>query len=229
MDIQTEVDRGVRGKALCQKFNRYFISTNEPIETSILDACDATPTERFQDAVSIPTGSSGRPEPSPVVIKADITKLIVDVIVNAGNEKGLGCFTPGHRCVDNVIFEAAGPRLRHECRELMSTRRVLDHTPMVTRAYNLPSKYIYHVAGPIVGHKLTQDHIDRLRACYINCIKLAKLNKCKSIAFPCISTGVFSFPPEEAAKIALESVESGITVVFCTYLEKDYQLYLSLI
>lgn len=170
--------------------------------------------------------------------KGDITTLRCDGIVNAANSELLGCFCPNHGCIDNAIHTFAGVELRLECAEIMKKQGREEKTGevKVTKAYNLPSKYVLHTVGPIVCGGLTQRHKDELASCYLSCLKAADEMKMKSIAFCCISTGEFMFPNDCAAKIAVDSVmkykertHSGINVIFNVFKENDYDIYKGLL
>lgn len=165
--------------------------------------------------------------------QGDITRLKVDAIVNAANNQMLGCFVPGHHCIDNAIHTFAGIRLRLKCNELMVKQGYLQPTGKVkvTPAYNLPSRYVFHVVGPIVNGKLENKHRVLLKMCYQNCLKQADNMNLKSIAFCCISTGVFHFPNDEAAKIAIETVLEYLPtskieqVIFKVFKDEDKKIY----
>lgn len=147
--------------------------------------------------------------------QGDITTLQCTVIVNAANSGMLGCFRPLHGCIDNIIHTMAGVELRNECERQMEELRKENGIeyerpvaePIITSAYNLPSKYVIHVAGPIVDGMLTEKERKELARCYESSMDLSSAHGAKQIAFPCISTGVFHFPPEEAAKIAVDTVK----------------------
>ena len=169
--------------------------------------------------------------------QGDITTLKCDAIVNAANSQMLGCFSPCHGCIDNAIHTFAGVQLRAACNELMTAQGYEEPTGQakITPAYNLPSKYVIHTVGPIVGGRLTEKDCELLKSCYLSCLKLAEENGVKSIAFCCISTGVFGFPKEEAAKIALSTVReykaetgSNIKVIFNVFGDSDLRIYQSL-
>lgn len=141
--------------------------------------------------------------------QGDITRLDCDAIVNAANSQMLGCFYPNHTCIDNCIHTYAGMQLRLECADLMSLQDSLEPTgsAKITKAYNLPCKYIIHTVGPIIYGKVTKKDCDLLKSCYESCLKVASENQLESIAFCCISTGEFHFPNELAAKIAIDTVK----------------------
>jgi len=156
----------------------------------------------------------------PVIIEnisiwqGDITRLKVDAIVNAANSQMLGCFVPMHTCIDNQIHTFAGVQLREECNHQMEKLREKygknyeqpTAIPMLTAAYNLPAKKVIHIVGPIVNGKLTPELEKSLADCYINTLDMCLKNGLKSVAFCCISTGVFHFPNKRAAQIAVETV-----------------------
>src|SRR6478609_7900944 len=107
------------------------------------------------------------------VWRGDITDLRIDAIVNAANAPMLGCFTPFHRCIDNAIHSAAGVQLREDCFEIMKLRGVPEETGQakITRAYNLPSKYVLHTVGPIVrDDQPTPEQKEQLASCYRSCL-----------------------------------------------------------
>ncbi len=170
--------------------------------------------------------------------RGDITTLSVDAIVNAANSQMLGCWVPGHHCIDNAIHTYAGVQLRAECACIMEAQGHEEPTghAKVTGAYNLPSKRVIHTVGPIVNGHLTDLHRRQLASCYSSCLNLAASEGLPSIAFCCISTGVFGFPQEEAAEIAVKTVRdwldcngSDMTVVFNVFGEKDGLIYRKLL
>ena len=169
-----------------------------------------------------------------ILWQGDITRLNADAIVNAANHKLLGCFYPCHNCIDNAIHSSAGIQLRLECAEIMKKQGFDEFTgsAKITKAYNLPCKYVIHTIGPIVQEYLTNEHCKQLSDCYKSCLSLAIENNLKSIAFCCISTGEFHFPNEVAAKIAihetlnfLEKNKSIEKIVFNVFKNKDYGIY----
>lgn len=165
--------------------------------------------------------------------QGDITTLKIEAIVNAGNSQGLGCFVPCHKCIDNQIHTNAGTKLRVECNEIMKKKNYLLETgkAFITKGYNLPAKYIIHTVGPIIQEGVTKLQEQQLAECYINSLKLAIENNIKTIAFPCISTGEFRFPKEQACRIALFTVDEFLKknkfekVIFNVYSEEDYEIY----
>lgn len=173
--------------------------------------------------------------------QGDITRLAVDAIVNAANSQMLGCFVPMHSCIDNCIHSFAGIQLRNECNEKMKVKRIQygeDYeqptaAPMLTEAYNLPAKKIVHVVGPIVSGRLTEDLENDLADCYANTLDLCKDSGLRSVAFCCISTGVFHFPNRKAAQIAVKTVrewmkrypDSMDRVIFNVFKDEDRRYY----
>ena len=166
--------------------------------------------------------------------QGDITTIECDAIVNAANSQMLGCFRPLHNCEDNCVHSAAGLRLRNFCNDIMEKQGYEEPTGQakITPAFNLPSKYVLHTVGPIVNGSLTDKHCKLLASCYTSCLKLADENDCESIAFCCISTGVFGFPQLKAAKIAIQTVRdykkqtgSPIKVIFNVFKDEDRAIY----
>ena len=170
--------------------------------------------------------------------RGDITTLAVDAIVNAANSQMLGCWVPGHHCIDNAIHTFAGVQLRIECARIMEAQGHEEPTGMakITSAYNLPSRYVIHTVGPIANGQPTDLHRKQLASCYRSCLELAAGNGLRSTAFCCISTGVFGFPRQEAAEIAAKAVnkwfdenESDMTVVFNVFGDTDEPIYRELL
>ena len=170
--------------------------------------------------------------------RGDITTLGVDAIVNAANSQMLGCFVPGHHCIDNAVHTFAGIQLRLECARLMEEQGYPEPTGMakVTSAFNLPSRRIIHTVGPIARGKASDLDRALLANCYTACLDAALEAGCESIALCCISTGVFGFPQDEAAHIAVTAVDewldghdNALDVVFNVYGETDEWLYKALL
>lgn len=170
--------------------------------------------------------------------RGDITTLAADAIVNAANSQMLGCWAPLHYCIDNAIHTFAGVQLRIECARLMQAQGHDEPTGQakVTPAYNLPAKQVIHTVGPIANGNPTDLHRKQLASCYTSCLDAAATAGLRSIAFCCISTGVFGFPQREAAAIAVRTVRSWLdehskdmTVVFNVFGEKDERIYRELL
>lgn len=170
--------------------------------------------------------------------QGDITRLKVDAIVNAANSQMCGCFQPLHSCIDNIIHSKSGIQLRLKCADIMRRQGHEEPTGQakITAAYNLPCEYVIHTVGPIVQGPLTKKHEELLSSCYKSCLDIAAENGVKSIAFCCISTGVFMFPNQRAAEIAVETVKdwlsatgSEMKVVFNVFKDIDLDIYSSLL
>ena len=173
--------------------------------------------------------------------QGDITRLAVDAIVNAANSQMLGCFVPMHTCIDNCIHTFAGVQLRSECDRQMKQLRAKygrDYEqptaiPMLTEGYNLPAKKVIHIVGPIVQDELSPELEKDLADCYRNTLNMCAENGLKSVAFCCISTGVFHFPAGRAAQIAVRTVMDWLDehgermdrVIFNVFSDKDRKLY----
>lgn len=167
--------------------------------------------------------------------KGDITKLKVDAIVNAGNSALLGCFVPDHMCVDNIIHCKAGCRMRNECVKIMIDTIATNGSVIITKAYNLPSNYVFHAVGPnIINNNPTKENKNELYLCYWNSLDLCEKNNLKSIAFTNISTGLFGYPIDLATNVAMTAVYDwlqkkpfyNINIVFCTFTDENYKEYL---
>ncbi|WP_456081723.1 protein-ADP-ribose hydrolase [Mediterraneibacter sp.] len=177
-------------------------------------------------------------QPDLSIWKGDITRLGVGAIVNAANSGMTGCYQPCHSCIDNCIHTYAGIQLRNYCNDMMIKQRQEEPTGQakITPAFNLPCDYVIHTVGPIVQGKLTKKHEHLLVSCYESCLRIADENEVKSIAFCCISTGVFMFPNKRAAELAVQTVKkykakikSKIKVIFNVFKEEDEQFYRQLL
>jgi O-acetyl-ADP-ribose deacetylase (regulator of RNase III) len=167
--------------------------------------------------------------------QGDITRLRIGAIVNAANERMLGCLRPFHRCIDNAIHSAAGPRLRSDTARIVAIQGALEPTgtAKVTRAYSLPSRFVLHTVGPIVHGPLTRAHATLLASSYRSCLDLSAELSIRSVAFCAISTGVFGYPPREAAAVAISTVDAWLAgnpgtldlVVFDVFSEADRRIY----
>lgn len=170
--------------------------------------------------------------------RGDITTLSVDAIVNAANSQMLGCWVPGHHCIDNAIHTFAGIQLRIECARIMAAQGHEEPTGQakVTGAYNLPAQRVIHTVGPIANGTPTVRHRAQLASCYRSCLDAAAAEGLGSVAFCCISTGIFGFPQRAAAPIAVRTVRewldthgSDIMVVFNVFGSEDERLYRELL
>ena len=173
-------------------------------------------------------------DPRMVLWQGDITTLKVDAIVNAANSALLGCFRPLHTCIDNIVHSRSGIQLRLFCYDMMSKQGHEEPAGQakITPAFNLPSKYILHTVGPVIGGAVRKQDCEALTSCYRSCLELAVKNNCQSIAFCCISTGEFHFPNEKAAEIAIQTVTSflntrkeNIRVIFNVFKDIDLHIY----
>jgi len=172
------------------------------------------------------------------VWKGDITRLKAGAIVNAANSGMTGCYQPCHNCIDNCIHTYAGVQLRYECAKIMRKQGYEEPTGQakITPAYNLPCDYVIHTVGPIVQGILSGKHKKQLESCYRSCLEIADKNNVDSIAFCCISTGVFMFPNDKAAEIAVKTVKSykeetgsRIKVIFNVFKDEDEEIYMKLL
>ncbi len=171
-----------------------------------------------------------------ILWQGDITRLKVDGIVNAANSQMLGCFQPGHSCIDNIIHTRSGIQLRLKCEEIMKEQGHEEPTGQakITPAYNLPCNYVIHTVGPIVMGPLNDEHERLLASCYTSILNLADQNGLESVAFCCISTGVFMFPQDRAANIAVKTVHEWLDthpdtkmkkIIFNVFKDEDFSLY----
>lgn len=161
------------------------------------------------------------------IYRGDITILEVDAIVNAANNTLLG-----GGGVDGAIHKAAGPELLEECKKL---RGCATGDAKITKGYNLNAKHVIHTVGPVWYGGLKNEN-EILAQCYINSLKLTKEYKIKSIAFPNISTGVYKFPKEKAAKIAVNEVNQYMKenhtlekLIFAIFDEENFEIYQKLL
>lgn len=189
-----------------------------------------------------PVGREVAGDTARILWKGDITTLRVDAIVNAANSALLGCFQPFHSCIDNRIHAVAGPRLRADCQRIIDLQGHAEPTgaAKLTRGYHLPSRYVLHTVGPIVSAReslATRKQSAELAACYRACLDAAaEVPSIRSIALCCVSTGVFGFPREQAAQIALKTVREWLTehpqrldrIVFNVFTDQDESIYRTL-
>ena len=177
-------------------------------------------------------------QPGLYLWQGDITTLKCDAIVNAANSGMTGCYVPGHRCIDNCIHTFAGVQLRSACARLMAQQGHEEPTGQakLTPAFNLPCRYVLHTVGPIVTGRVTARDRALLASCYCTCLTKAAEAGLESIAFCCISTGVFCFPNEDAAEIAVQTVKEFLQtpttikkVIFNVFKDLDKEIYTRLL
>ena len=241
-DLQTPADTEGKRRILRSLMN---IRMPKKLDDSVLTVQDEYLRERVLEngivtLSEIPVIRNGMS-----IWQGDITRLAVDAIVNAANSQMLGCFVPMHTCIDNCIHTFAGVQLRAECSRQMNQLRIKygkDYeqptaVPMLTDAYNLPAKKVIHIVGPIVQYELTPELEMDLADCYLNTLDMCLDNNLRSVAFCCISTGVFHFPNKRAAEIAVSTVDSWLSqhpgaierVIFNVFKDEDKKNYEELI
>ena len=168
--------------------------------------------------------------------KGDITLIKADAIVNACNEKLLGCFSPLHSCIDNAIHSFAGLQVRRDLMIVMNNQGFDEPNgkAKITPGYNLPAKYILHTVGPKAFLGVTKQNEEDLYSCYISCLNLANEYKLNNIVFCSISTGVYGYPINKACKVAIKAVLDYLDnnknttiekVVFNVFSREDYDVY----
>ena len=237
-DLQTPEDNEGKRRILRSLMN---IRMPKKLDDSVLALQDEYLRERIREngivtLSEIPVIRNGMS-----IWQGDITRLAVDAIVNAANSQMLGCFVPMHTCIDNCIHTFAGVQLRAECNRQMNQLRIRygrDYeqptaVPMLTNGYNLPAKKVVHIVGPIVEGRLTKALEQDLADCYRNTLDLCAENGLRSVAFCCISTGVFRFPNRRAAEIAVKTVSKWLDehkgqidrVIFNVFKDEDKAYY----
>lgn len=237
-DLQTPEDTEGRRHLLRSLMN---IRMPGKMDDSVLAVQDEYLQERIREKGIVTLEDIPVKEGVISVWQGDITRLAVDAIVNAANSQMLGCFIPMHTCIDNCIHTFAGIQLRAECNRQMNRMRMKygqnyeqpTAVPMLTDAYNLPAKKVIHIVGPVVNGKLTPALEQELADCYTNTLDLCAENGLRSVAFCCISTGVFHFPPERAAQIAAKTVRKWLVdhdgalerVIFNVFRDQDRDIY----
>ena len=207
-------------------------------ESAFLQIQDAYLSEENEKKGIVALADMEEVQPDLYIWKGDITRLGVGAIVNAANSGMTGCYQPCHNCIDNCIHTYAGIQLRNYCSNMMMKQNHEEPTGQakITPAFNLPCDYVIHTVGPIVHGKLMKEHERLLISCYESFLRIAEENEVKSIAFCCISTGVFMFPNKRAAELAVQTVKqykerekSKIKVIFNVFKEADERLYKQLL
>ena len=241
-NLRTPADREGKRRVLRSLMN---IRMPKALPDSVLKVQDDYLTERVKEKgiVRLPDIPVIRDGLS--IWQGDITRLAADAIVNAANSQMLGCFIPMHTCIDNCIHSFAGIQMRLACARQMEQLRKqygVDYeqptaVPMLTDGYNLPAKKVVHIVGPIVDGALTAAHEETLADCYRNTLDLCAKNSLRSVAFCCISTGVFHFPNQRAAEIAVQTVSAWLKehegsmerIIFNVFKDEDRAIYESLL
>ena len=237
-DLQTPADTEGKRRILRSLMN---IRMPKKLDDSVLAVQDEYLRERISENGIVTLSEIPMIRNGMSIWQGDITRLAVDAIVNAANSQMLGCFVPMHTCIDNCIHTFAGVQLRAECSRQMNQLRIKygkDYeqptaVPMLTDGYNLPAKHVVHIVVPIVEYKLTAKLEKDLADCYRNTLDLCAENDIKSIAFCCISTGVFHFPNKRAAEIAVQTVTAWLAehpgqmerVIFNVFKDEDKAYY----
>ena len=237
-DLQTPEDNEGKRRILRSLMN---IRMPKKLNDSVLALQDEYLRERIRENGVVELSDIPEIRDGMSIWQGDITRLAVDAIVNAANSQMLGCFVPMHACIDNCIHTFAGVQLRAECSRQMDglrSRYGRDYeqptaVPMLTEGYNLPAKKIVHIVGPIVEAGLTPALEKDLADCYRNTLDLCVENGLRSVAFCCISTGVFRFPNRRAAQIAVETVSRWLDarggridrVIFNVFKNEDKEYY----
>lgn len=230
-DIQIPTDADEQKRLLRSLMN---VRLAAPVDKEFLQIQDEYLQQANEEKGIVHIEDMTEAEPDLYIWKGDITRLGVGAIVNAANSGMTGCYQPCHNCIDNCIHTFAGIELRNFCEDMMQEQGYEEPTGQakLTPAYNLPCDYVIHTVGPIVRGKLTHRDEDLLKSCYEACLKIADQNGIKSIAFCCISTGVFCFPNQRAAEIAVQTVrdykrqnDSDIKVIFNVFKDEDERIY----
>lgn len=237
-DLQTPEDNEGKRQILRSLMN---IRMPKKLDDSVLTLQDQYLRERILEKGVVGLADIPEVKDGMSIWQGDITRISVDAIVNAANSQMLGCFVPMHTCIDNSIHTFAGVQLRAECNRQMNRLRIRygknyeqpTAVPMLTNGYNLPAKKIIHIVGPVVENQLTSALEKDLADCYRNTLDLCAENGLRSVAFCCISTGVFRFPNQRATEIAVETVSKWLVehkgqierVIFNVFKDEDKVYY----
>lgn len=169
--------------------------------------------------------------------EGDLTILEADAVVNAANDQMLGCFVPGHRCIDNVLGAAAGPDLRAECADYMARRQGRPEptgSAVLTGGYHLPARHVIHTVGPIIPDRNPSDEDEvTLASCYRGILDLTRDSGLDSVGLCSVSTGVFGYPKDQAADVVLDTIddwlrdnpEEALRIVISAFTEVDVAAY----
>lgn len=205
-----------------------------PIPQSFLRIQDAYLQEEQRKKGIVSLNMLSPIQPGIYLWRGDITTLSCDAIVNAANSGMTGCYVPNHHCIDNCIHTFSGVQLRLVCANLMQQQGYAEPTGQakITPAYNLPCRYILHTVGPIISGRVSRKDRAALASCYHSCLELAAAHQLESVAFCCISTGEFHFPNEQAAEIAVQTVQQFLRqetsvkqVIFNVFKDVDQAIY----
>ena len=222
-DGQKHLLRGLINVRMPSKIDKQFLDIQDAY---LKEALNENGTFSLSDAIAFSDGMS--------LWQGDITRLEVDAIVDAANSQMTGCYQPNHTCIDNCIHTFSGVQLRLKCAEIMDMQGHDEPAGQakITPGYNLPCKYVLHTVGPIIYDKVQRKDEDILASCYLSCLELAEKYNCNSIAFCCISTGVFRFPNRRAAEIAIQTIKkykeetgSRMDVIFNVWKDIDRRIY----
>ena len=221
---------------------RALVNMREPwrADTDLLAAQDEL-LQGMIEEVGIITVDEATPSPLDPRLrlwKGDITTLAADAIVNAANSGMTGCWAPLHYCIDNAIHTFAGMQLRYECARIMIEQGHEEPTgkAKITPAYNLPAKHVIHTVGPIANGALNDKLREQLASSYRSYLEASVEAGDTSVAFCCISTGVFGFPAKDAARIAVDTTRAWLDdresagkeipiIVFNVFLDSDEDIY----
>lgn len=221
---------------------RALVNMREPwrADTDLLAAQDELLQGMIEEAgiITVDEATPSPLDPRLRLWKGDITTLAADAIVNAANSGMTGCWAPLHYCIDNAIHTFAGMQLRYECARIMIEQGHEEPTgkAKITPAYNLPVKHVIHTVGPIANGALNDKLREQLASSYRSCLEASVEAGDTSVAFCCISTGVFGFPAKDAARIAVDTTRAWLDdrestgkeipiIVFNVFLDSDEDIY----
>lgn len=221
---------------------RELVNMREPwrADTDLLAAQDELLQGMIEEAgiITVDEATPSPLDPRLRLWKGDITTLAADAIVNAANSGMTGCWAPLHYCIDNAIHTFAGMQLRYECARIMIEQGHEEPTgkAKITPAYNLPAKHVIHTVGPIANGALNDKLREQLASSYRSCLEASVEAGDTSVAFCCISTGVFGFPAKDAARIAVDTTRAWLDdrestgkeipiIVFNVFLDSDEDIY----